>query len=488
MLNSGQPGVTVARKHGDRVLKEERNHYSKIELEAAGMCLHDSGEPARGGHGPVHIGNPGQNQEDGRMPRKTRVEQLTEKKEAIIEGCTYCGICLEECHIRPFSTYASEDPVELNRARIAFLEGGPFSQVVYDMAYGCMGCMYCSDLCPEGLDASSIPAISKIELAKRGHFAPPQTAAILPHLPINYFKVFQALLLHPSQTRWLTEVPEQPEHADVVFYLGCGAHIAPDLLLTALDILDRMNIDYVALGGVSFCCGNVYVAEWADEGTKQFNGLIDALSAFTPKTVLTFCAGCGTSIGRANLDAADAPFEHMHLSTFIGENADRLDFDGPIEKTVTIHDPCSLGRGMGEVDGVRKTLTSIPGLRVVEMEHRGRGTRCCGSGSNDPKAGASVGRCRMEEATKTDADILIDNCIGCHRMFRSLAADYAIEPTHFLAFVGKALGIEHENTLSKYMGWGDLDRIMEDAGPNIEASGLPKDAVRAFLGQILAAS
>ena len=144
------------------------------------------------------------------------VDQIAQEKQNFMECCESCGRCLEKCRIRPFSSYADADPVELQKARIDFLKGGEFSQTVYDMAFSCIGCHYCSDACEQGLDPSHMGTISRIELINRGQSAPPPYSFALPGERFNYFSILSALLLNPSQTRWLADVPDSPEHADEV--------------------------------------------------------------------------------------------------------------------------------------------------------------------------------------------------------------------------------------------------------------------------------
>ncbi|MBI5118533.1 (Fe-S)-binding protein, partial [Candidatus Poribacteria bacterium] len=401
------------------------------------------------------------------------MDQITREKQEFIERCKSCGKCLEKCRIRPFSNYAAGVPAELRKAQIDFLKGGEFSQMLYDMAFSCIGCHYCSDACEHGLDPSRMGAISRIELVTRGQDAPPTYSFALPGEHFNYFSILSALLLNPSQTRWMTRTPESPQHADVVYFPGCGLHVSPDRLFTSLDILDRMGLNYVALGGIAHCCGVPYMA--AGKGTEcgeRRDRLVESISAFTPKTAVMICPGCTMRLAGNFAAPSELPFRPMHFAAFLGENLDRLRFEKSIDKTVAIHDPCKLGRGLGEFEGVRKVLGAIPGLRVVEMRHWGKNTLCCsGSASMSyPKAAKELGLVIMEEAKETGADLLVDLCLGCHRALRGLSKDYPFEVVSFVTLVGRAMGIEYEDKLSLYLKWRNVDRVISDARANIAAS------------------
>ncbi len=417
------------------------------------------------------------------------LERMAQAKKDIIERCRMCGSCLKECKIRSFSQYAGADPAELQKARIEFLKGGEFSQAAYDLAFSCMSCHYCREACPENLNPPRIGILSRIELVSRGHAAPPAYSFAFPDEHFNYFGIMSALLLHPSQTRWLTQAPERPQHADVVYFTGCGLHTMPDHLFTSLDIMERMGLDIATLGGIAHCCGNPYMlAGRSAECGNQGERLLKALADFTPETVTFFCSGCTARFGASFTDHAKLPFRALHLAAFLGEHVDRLKFTKEIHKVVAVHDPCQLGRGVGEYEGVRKVLGAIPGIRLVEMEHSGKNTLCCGSpaAQNDPQAAREMARTILEEAKSAGAELLVDMCLSCHRAFRALAKDYPFEVIHFINLVGKAMGIEHESKLAQYLQWKDVDRVLADARANIEASPYSEEEVSFFLQMLFA--
>jgi len=59
------------------------------------------------------------------------------------------------------------NPAELRKAQLDFLKCGEFSQTIYDMAFSCIACHFCSDVCEQGLDPSRMGSISRIELVSR---------------------------------------------------------------------------------------------------------------------------------------------------------------------------------------------------------------------------------------------------------------------------------------------------------------------------------
>ncbi len=423
------------------------------------------------------------------MAERNFADRIAREKREFLERCVMCGSCLESCRIRPFSRYSDQAPAELQKVRIDFLNGGELSQTVYDMAFTCMGCHYCSKRCEQGLDPSRMGIVLRTELVNRGEAAPPTYSFALSGERFSYLNIMSAVLLNPSETRWITKLPESPESADVVYFPGCALHTTPARLFTGLDILDRMGLSYVALGGVSFCCGAPYMGAGRAAESGEYGGkLVEAISAFAPKTAVFSCPECTLRLKR---DLADSPahsFRTAHFSTFLGENLDRLKFERAIDKTVTVHDSCHLGRGLGEFEGTRRVLEAIPGVRVVEMEHSGKSALCCGGMTamfdRDAAGKQAVGL--LDEAKATGADMLVDLCYGCNRTLGRLARkkNYPFESISLVTLVGRAMGIEHEDKLALYMGWRDADRVIADARANIEASPLSEQEVRSFLEMI----
>ncbi|MBM4305396.1 MAG: (Fe-S)-binding protein, partial [Deltaproteobacteria bacterium] len=89
--------------------------------------------------------------------------------------------------------------------------------------------------------------------------------------------------------------------------------------------------------------------------------------------------------------------------------------------TITYHDPCHLGRGLGSFDGSRELLRSI-GAKFAEMEHHHRESLCCGAGGGIrgfyPKFSRDIARRRVKEAEEVRADILLTDCLSCKHNLR----------------------------------------------------------------------
>ena len=112
-------------------------------------------------------------------------------------------------------------------------------------------------------------------------------------------------------------------------------------------------------------------------------------------------------------------FEVIHYSQYLAELIDdgKLKFNKELNKKVTYHDSCCLGRYAGIYDAPRQILGSIPGLELVEMTEIREDALCCGGCAGrlwlETKKGERFSDLRIEQAIETEASILAVVCPYC---------------------------------------------------------------------------
>jgi Fe-S oxidoreductase len=103
------------------------------------------------------------------------------------------------------------------------------------------------------------------------------------------------------------------------------------------------------------------------------------------------------------------------ISGLIGQG--KIQFKNAINKKVTFHDPCYLGKHNSIYEEPRKILESIPGLELVEMQRNRENSLCCGGGGGRMWADFSeeprLAEVRILEAIDAGAELLATACPFC---------------------------------------------------------------------------
>jgi Fe-S oxidoreductase len=102
-----------------------------------------------------------------------------------------------------------------------------------------------------------------------------------------------------------------------------------------------------------------------------------------------------------------------------------------INRRVTYHDPCYLGRYNQIYDAPRRVIRAIPGVTLVEMEHWGPDSLCCGGGGGrmwqELEGEKRLSEVRIKEAAAVGAEILVTGCPYCLIMLEDAAKTADLE-------------------------------------------------------------
>lgn len=411
-------------------------------------------------------------------------ELLTYRGRRFAERCTNCGECLNVCPLFPLTESSSKGPQAAIEAVTDLLKGGPVSDVAYEVAFSCTGaCGICAKVCSEKLLPYMAFPSAIARIVASGRQPPALHYQYRPGHRYNFARVFSALQMKPSEARWLTKPPENPEPVDVVFFGGCSATGTPHTLMEIVDILDSMDISYVALAGGDICCGSAPLL-YGDVEAAQSLGerFVSAIAAFRPKKAVFFCTGCHMSCVGILPRFVSIPFESCELTQFLVDNLDRIPFKQKIEKVVTLHDSCSVAR-LGTFEAPRTLLKSIPGLKLVEMEHNRADALCCGGVANTmrPEITREMRLAPMKEARFTGADVMTTICTGCQESFAPLEDVFGLEVRSYVSLVAEALGKRHPDNFKMLLKAGDVHRLLAAASDNVASNDLRIDELEQVL-------
>ena len=412
-------------------------------------------------------------------------ENYNEVVRQAIEECVLCDECVRDCLMFPLTPLKDKDPSEIMEKMIDFLKDGVPSEEVYLKAFSCAGCGYCSDSCPVGIDPLLLHEAVKIELLKHGEKQPEAMNFVVPGQKMNLYEILAALQTKPSEVRWLKRVPSQPKKTENVVFLGCSPQALPHNIFALLDILERMGVDAVTLGGGEICCGTVFCPAGGKvkESEEKARELVAALKTFSPKRIILVCTGCYRQFTEFFPDFLEMDFEVQFYTDFLNENLDKINFAKPLGKTVTLYESCMTKR-TNLTDSVKKLLKSIPGLKMLEKERAEEETLCCGGIANMtyPPMGQKLGQILVEDTLKIGADYIANSCPFCALSFYPYLRQYSFKVRDIATIINEAMGgREYEDKLAKYWRCQSVDEIIEKSRENFEANGYKEEEMRQVL-------
>lgn len=403
------------------------------------------------------------------MKKKLDINQYYEDViSKLLEECTECGLCIAKCPIIEHTDIADLSPREIQKDLINFLKTSEMKDTVYTRAYSCMECFACTDICEKGFSPLLINEIIKwkSKCNNRQDYREEKEDDYLLQRVLSSIQVSKA-----DYKKIFTESDKQK--TKYVFFPGCNVYKQPEKILNALDILDLIADDYAVIPGLDYCCGDLY--NFSGQPYKAMEAsrkLVNKISSYSPQRVILWCPTCMCRFVDIIRMMGELPFEVITFSQFVSENIDKLNFVETINKTVTLHEACKTSYMELDLLSVRKILTSIPNIELIEMKHHGINTVCCGSGAVTwfPESFEKMRSNRLIEAKETNADILIDVCHFCHESFARAEADYAFKVENYINLLAQALGINREDKFKKYKQSPDIDEILEDSHTFIQES------------------
>jgi heterodisulfide reductase subunit D len=334
-----------------------------------------------------------------------------------IRLCLDCGKCTAVCPV------AEHDP-EFNPRLIAQRRLRQNSRRPQDETiWSCLSCYICVERCnyhvrfPEFIRALRCEAFAEGAEVQCSHGGALQA---LMHMMAGEH-------LHQERLGWLPQDIELCEQCDTLFFVGCAPYL--DILFSdlgvntldgvkgALRLLNRAQIPFNLLANER-CCGRDLLLQGDREGFLALaRANMEEFARHGVKKIITSCPECyhtlkfdyPSMLGGTGIDI-------LHLTQVLAPLVQSGELGlGSLEKRVTYHDPCTLGRCARIFDEPRLILGALASLELAEMEQNRERALCCGA-SPWVHCGAvnrQIQAQRLAQAEATGADILVTACPKC---------------------------------------------------------------------------
>jgi Fe-S oxidoreductase len=358
-----------------------------------------------------------------------RLEDLSWKGLIDAYACIMCNRCQDACPAYETGKVLSPAALEVNKryflnqegARIA--AGEASSQTMLEFAispeavWACTACGACVEVCPVGNEPMRDILEIRQNLVLMDNEFPEQlqTAFRGMERTANPWNIPAEERLKWAEGLDVPTIQQNPE-PEILWWVGCAPATDARAQRTAqafAKVLNKADVNFAVLGTQENCtgdsarrAGNEYLYN------ELANNNVETLNAVNPPRIVATCPHCLHTL-KTEYPAFGGEYEVVELIS-----TGRLRSNGDVSlESVTIHDPCYLGRQNGIVAAPREALGLVD-IELQEMPRSGANSFCCGAGGaqfwkEEEEGRERVSADRIREVEATGADTLAVGCPFC---------------------------------------------------------------------------
>jgi glycolate oxidase subunit GlcD len=342
-----------------------------------------------------------------------------------ILACINCAFCRLGCPTYDVTQLESRNARGRNILAFNLMTGqiGP-SKELAESFYTCTTCNSCTQFCPAQIRVDEIIQKGREKLFASG--AAPEPVMALRESILSTDNVYAAkkadrIAIFPASVKKRMEAGGIKKKAPTLLFMGCvSSYLDMKIVPSFLKIMDAAGVDYAVLGEEETCCGfPLHLMGDLEKFRETAGNLIDRIRATGAKELVTPCAGCYKTFRKFYPEVGDLGVELYHSVHYIQRLLEdkRLTLGGDLNKRITYHDPCDLGRTFHVFEEPREILKAIPDVDLVEMARNRMKARCCGGGGSvialEPELAADMAAVRVRDAMEVEAEVIVSGCSSC---------------------------------------------------------------------------
>jgi len=351
-----------------------------------------------------------------------------QKVELIARLCETCPkMCRHVCTTHAVTRSEADTPNE--RASIAYralLRGHFLPAEVPYMYKKCTACGLCLQWCETGIDVSEVMLAARADLAQAG-MAPGDVVVVMENM-LRQGNPFGELRQEQFGSIF-SQVGSLPDRAEVLYFAGCETlYRQPEIAMAVLKILRAAEVDFTMLKDGEPCCGEPqrqlgFIGDFFASARK----ILAMIQNSGARRVVYTCPSCLHMVKeiypRYGIRIPEG-LQFQHISEFILEliNEKKLVLKRSIDKRITYHDPCDLGRRLKIYEPPRQVLEALTGMKTQEMFFNRQDARCCGAGGGlqftNPGLADKASKTVVDLAQDISAELLVTACPACKTSFR----------------------------------------------------------------------
>ncbi len=343
-----------------------------------------------------------------------------DKLRQALYACSRCGFCRVwdwkgVNWVCPTYPYTEAYDTQYARGRVRMAQAMVEQDVEVDQSYlehasQCSLCGSCAVHCPVDMPLFEIWHAWRKDLVEAGHVLPAHGRAAAN--VVEHHSVFGP---RPGQKE---VAPREKQKVEVLYFPGCQTNRkARSIGKATTELLARLGVNFAVLEEDACCGYPLYDVGQMEAAGKAAAYVQEKVAEYQPAVILTTCVGCYRALTHVYPHDLGVTLsaEVKHVHEFLPSLLEgRLK---TINRSITFHDPCIMGRHMGVYDEPREVITSIPGVELVEMYSNREHALCCGGGGGvlgafDEVAG-QVAVERLRQAAAAGAAQVVTSCPTC---------------------------------------------------------------------------
>ena len=378
-----------------------------------------------------------------------KLDEFTWKQIFDSDACTRCGRCQDGCpayltgkHLSPkelvqhIKTHWLERAPVIAAAKKAAGEGGtpeipePEKSLINDVVgihevWDCTNCMHCMEHCPVMIEhVPKIIDMRRYKVLMDADFAPElQLTYRNMENNSNPWGIGAHLRADWAKDMGVKTMAEDSQ-VDYLLYVGCSGSFddrGKKITVALAKILQEGGVRFGILGTEEGCCGDSALRggnEYLYQSLAQYN--IETMNNYGVKKIIALCPH-GYNTLKKDYPQFGGNYEVYHHSEIIADliSQGKIRLKKPVNATLTLHDSCFLGRYNKIYEKPRYALSSIAGVKLVEMEKSLDRSFCCGAGGARmwmEEHGDRINNMRTDMAIATGADKICTACPFCMTM------------------------------------------------------------------------
>jgi Fe-S oxidoreductase len=369
--------------------------------------------------------------------------QISGNLGAYMEACVKCGLCATACHFYEVTQDPKHTPAyklfpmarayKRSKPPLSWFGGAPkitekdlkhWEELIFD---SCTMCGRCTQVCPMGIDISSIVAASRQAFAAAG-LGPEDLRMAAENVRDRGSPLGVTPSVLEDRIEWLEDeeeidIPIDKTPADVLLTVSSIELMKyPDSVVAMARLLNHAGVSWT-LSSKGYEATNFgFLSGKSDIAKLSVERIVDAAQQVHAKTVVI--PECGHAFGvmkwaGANILGRPLPFDVMHITEFLAglKKEGRLKLK-TMSKSVTYHDPCQISRRGGAAEAARYLLEGFA-TDFREMYPTHNHNWCCGGGGGVQAMKRAtdlrhkVFKIKMNQVEDTGAGSLISACANC---------------------------------------------------------------------------